>query len=196
MVDPAIARIWSIWSAMSETVRAARDWPCPMRQAPPHHLRPAGAVARAAGGGEAELPRVDKANPVPLAHRSRHGRPYRPYPQQSPGSTISASAAITTGWIQARRGWRMRGYPALFAELARRAIPQADLEKVASRNMLRGPQTGRGLCRRASRRPADRIPGEGNHALRSTSPAQPKATENQMIAKATSITSSMLKKST
>jgi membrane dipeptidase len=29
------------------------------------------------------------------------------------------------------------GYPALFAELARRGYAQADLEKIASRNMLR-----------------------------------------------------------
>ena len=29
------------------------------------------------------------------------------------------------------------GYPALFAELARRGYSQADLEKIASRNMLR-----------------------------------------------------------
>jgi membrane dipeptidase len=29
------------------------------------------------------------------------------------------------------------GYPALFVELARRGYAQADLEKIASRNMLR-----------------------------------------------------------
>jgi membrane dipeptidase len=29
------------------------------------------------------------------------------------------------------------GYPALFAELARRGYSQGDLEKIASRNMLR-----------------------------------------------------------
>ena len=29
------------------------------------------------------------------------------------------------------------GYPALFAELARRGYSQADLEKISSRNMLR-----------------------------------------------------------
>ena len=31
----------------------------------------------------------------------------------------------------------VRGYPKLFAELARRGYSQADLEKIASRNMLR-----------------------------------------------------------
>jgi membrane dipeptidase len=31
----------------------------------------------------------------------------------------------------------VRGYPALFAELARRGYAQGDLEKIASRNMLR-----------------------------------------------------------
>ncbi|MEO6153908.1 MAG: dipeptidase [Croceibacterium sp.] len=42
------------------------------------------------------------------------------------------------GWMAFPQGMTdVSGYPALFAELARRGYPQGDLEKISSRNMLR-----------------------------------------------------------
>ena len=84
-----------------------------------------------------ELAAWDKANPVPLATVSDMAD-HIDQVRKVAGIDHIGLGGDYDGMDSGPVGMEdVRGYPALFAELARRGYSQADLEKVASRNMLR-----------------------------------------------------------
>lgn len=114
---------------------AARDW-SNRRTAEKARLE-AVHVGEPAKVAEAALAEWSKANPAPrstiaqLADHIDHIVKRTGIEHVGIGGDFDGMASTTQGMDD------VSGYPALFAELARRGYSQADLEKIASRNMLR-----------------------------------------------------------
>ena len=96
---------------------------------------------------DAALEAVGAAHPAPRARRRRWSPTISNMSPRSPATTMSGSAATSTGSAMTRRPTGMNsvaGYPLLFAELIRRGWSDENLAKLAGGNVLRVHAPGRG----------------------------------------------------